>query len=239
VKTIQDRTIRVRAFVFVAMLILLLSSMIGTVVWAKPGRPPPPPPELYKFTIMIGTEGEDMVLVDPEFLEVEASVSSCGWHYPYAKGTRGGGWYAYLNSLFEPPAGEFGECGIYNVMNLELPSEISDIIDAQGFWISHTWERGRKDYWELSIFWGAEWNEAGQYLDPDDSWVLTVRTNLDSNLEGTYDSVNEVWEVNFNGAIWELIDFEESTSEPGVGYGHLDTSGTIIHGLTVTIDKIT
>ena len=129
---------RVHTFVWALISIFLFSSIIGTIVWAKPGRPPPPP-ELYEFKIMIGTEGEDIVLVDPEFLEVEASVSSCGWYYPYAKGTRGGGWYALLNSLVEPPAGQLGECGYY-IVNLQ---GVPAVIDAQAFFISHTWERAR------------------------------------------------------------------------------------------------
>jgi hypothetical protein len=231
VKTMKNRKFfRVHTFVWALISLFLLSSIFG-IVWAKPGKPPPPPPELYEFKIMIGAEGEDIVLVDPEFLEVEAGVSSCGWYYPYAKGTRGGGWYALLNSLVEPPAGQLGECGYY-IVNLQ---GVPAVIDAQAFFISHNWERAParkdyldKDYWEFSI----AWNDDPTTMDLDDSWVLTVRTDWDFDPDGTYDSVNEVWEVDFSGASWELIDYDEN------GYGHVEFSGTI-SSLTVTIDKIT
>ena len=59
-------------FVWALLLLLLLSSMIGTTVWAKldkpdkPGKPSPPEPEFADFKIWIGSgeldPPEDIVL---------------------------------------------------------------------------------------------------------------------------------------------------------------------------------
>ena len=81
------------------MLMLLLSSMIGTAVWAKPGKPPPEP-EKFDYQIWIGIgdlNGEDDpedVVLQPygvplkDYLVVENVGYSGRWLPPPTKGKR-------------------------------------------------------------------------------------------------------------------------------------------------------
>ena len=67
----NGKPIQVYTLAFALMLLILLSSMIGTIVWAgkpdkPPGKPSPPEPEIADFKIEIGLEdGDDIVLLEP------------------------------------------------------------------------------------------------------------------------------------------------------------------------------
>jgi hypothetical protein len=76
VKTIKNKTfILAPKFECTLMLILLLSSLMITTVWAKkpenPGKPSDPEPVIADYNIWIGDVGQDIVLADPSDLFVE------------------------------------------------------------------------------------------------------------------------------------------------------------------------
>ena len=84
------KSARVCTFVFVLMLMLLLSSMIGTTVGKKPDnpvKPGKPPSDLVPadFEIRIGGEGtQDITLDSPTFLDVQDEVG--GYWLPRTEG---------------------------------------------------------------------------------------------------------------------------------------------------------
>jgi len=238
------------------MLMLLLSSMIGTIAAEKPANPgkpdnkgpkPPPIPPTFEFTISIGLPVDDFFLVsgvempgeDP-YLEAEAYADTCGWYIPPTNPrARSGGWDAHLPRSWPP---EPDECGVYAV-NLDGMDPMT--IEAQSFHIGRFWlsqkvrefNRQPVDFWELHILWGVKLTTDG-VADYDDAWRLRVWTDWDFDPDGTYyPEPIDKWEVDFNGASWELIDYENIESEPGGGRGHVELSGNVSNGFTVTIAK--
>ena len=231
------------------ILVILLSSTVGTVFAIKPEKPPgkpenpgpkpPTPPTLYWFYISIGEDGDDVVLVDPQPLTIVSTVDSCGWNWPPEKGTKSGGWSADPSAPWNPGP---PDCGIYEVNltpSVGQPSpEVPDQIDADYYTIHHSWSSRRIreydnqpiDFWELNIGWGVN------HENPDDTSgirFLRMWTDWGPELEGEYSPEGEVeeWFVNFNDASWELWGVDEDW------YGYLMTRGTIQNGFYVTIEK--
>jgi hypothetical protein len=223
---------------------LLLSLNMGTTIAEKPAKPPgkpenpgpphpspPPPPPKYEFYITIGLSEDDVFLENPP-LTVVSYVNTCGWYWPPESGTNSGGWSADLNRFFDPVP----NCGIYNV-NLEAPPDLPDRIYADSFSIYHSWsskrdprEYNRKpwDFWEFYFMWGWDLNNPEDYSNVR---ILRIWTDWGIEPEGNYDSIAEIWTIDFNGASWEL----GAAHDDGTGY-KLD-DGTISHGFTVTIVK--
>jgi hypothetical protein len=226
VKTIQDRkSIRVHTFVFVVTLIFLLSSMIGTTVWAKPNKPekpekPPPDLEPANFLIWIGREsGVHEIRLNPpdDYLYVENEVGGY-WLPPPPKGKAPReGWGVGLG-----PEGEGDDCGKYIINDAEL----ADIMTAKGFDsalaayrfnIFHSAEpnprTGEGDYWHISIQW-----DVGTWVYPNPPpdviprfLLLSGNTNMNPVWEGVYDETADTWTVTFDTAEFEL---HENTTEP-------------------------
>lgn len=228
------------------MLLLLLSLMIGIIAAEKPAEPgkpdnkgpkPPPPPPIYEFTISIGLPGDDFVLVsgvegegEEPYLEAEAHVDGCGWYIPPTNPrARSGGWSAHLPRSWPP---EPGECGVYAV-NLDGMDPMT--IEAQSFHIQRFWmsqkvrefNRQPVDFWELYITWG--WHEEPEQRNLQ---LLRVETDWDFDPDGTYYPIEDKWEVDFNGASWELMAFDEDGSN-----GQVVNNGKVENGFTVTIIK--
>jgi hypothetical protein len=240
VKTIKDRkSIRVCTFVFVSMLMFLLSSMIGTTVWAKPSKPgkPPSEPEKFDYQIWIGNgplaSPEDVVLQpygEPEkdYLLVENAGYSGRWLPPSTKGKKNiEGWSIGL----ENPEGDY--CGTYDVHKQDLidaliANEIYPINDKDvfRFYIQHRltlpctgdvppYPSEKADYWHVVIQW-----EVGILEIPNDPnspmiiphfLILSGNTNTDTVWEGVYDENADTWTVTFDNAEFELY---ENTTEP-------------------------
>ena len=208
------------------MLTLSLSSMKGTTVWAKTGKPDKPEkpsypqPEAADFEIRIGegSGAQDIILNPPDsVLYVENEVGGY-WLPPPTKGKAPKeGWGVGLG-----PEGEGDYCGKYIIND----SELADIMTSKGFdndleayhfHIFHSPEtnpqKGEGDYWHITIQW-----EVGTWIYPNPPpeviphfLILSGNTNMNTEWEGTYDEIADTWTVTFNNAEFELY---ENTTEP-------------------------
>lgn len=206
-------------FVFLSILMLLLSAVMGTIVWAK-GKPASPvkPVETWDLKIRIGIgelngEGnpEDVVLETPAhddgvYLFAEDVPCSGGlWNLP----KKTGGYpnkNNYLAAAVSLYAYDGDDCGTYQLADVEgydsdgqpasldnFPLENDDIV-----FVSirhHVWPMGEgMDYWTFVIQWE---------LNPDPYayvfYELSAWTNKDYELEGTL-SEEEGWIIPFNEA---------------------------------------
>jgi hypothetical protein len=238
VKTIKDRkSIRVWTFVFVSMLILLLSSMIGTTVWAKgkPDKPgKPEQPEAADFEIRIGNgelnspEEEDVVLQPydgKDYLLVEDWLGGY-WLPPPTKGkVPREGWSIFLGQQYV--GNDY--CGTYDINDQSLIEALNDNEafdinnqDVYMLYIRHCLEEywtednprpSKADFWHLIIQW-----EVGTWIYPNPPLyviprflILSGNTNMDTEWEGTYDENADTWTVTFDNAEFELY---ENTTEP-------------------------
>jgi len=235
-----------QTFAWTLILMFLLSAIIGTVFATPPenrgppeGKGPQPPtiPPKYEFTIEIGTEGDDIFLASPPFLTVETYADTCGWYIPPTNPkARSGGWDAHLPSSW--PA-EPGVCGEYEV-NLDGMNPMT--IVAQSFNIGRLWisqkvrefDRQPVDFWEIYVGWGVVQVDEDEW-DYSNAWGLRIWTDWDFDPDGTYDPIEDKWVVDFSGASWELVDYENM--EGGGGIGHVELSGTIVNGFDVAIVK--
>jgi len=249
VKKIEDKkSVRLYMFAFVLMLMLLFSSTVG-IIAAKPSEPPgkpgnagpkpPPPLPKYWFYISIGQEGDDVFLKNAPLTAI-SYIDTCGWNWPPKKGTKSGGWSADPYEYVDPNVG----CGTYNININAIPYLPVLNIEAQSYYVRHHWSYQRIrgdfgnqpiDFWEFSILWGVEIKDG--VWDYDDAWRLHIWTDWGPELEGDYypEGQVEVWTVDFNGASWELIDYENM--EGGGGIGHVELGGTIVNGFNATIVK--
>lgn len=248
-KPIKDsKSVGTRTFVHILVVMLLLSSMIGTTVCAeKPGKPdnprppsqtPPPEPQEFEFYISIGEDGSDVFLTSGS-LVVEGLVPTSGWYWSPEKNTKSGSFCLEQNRFRD----SVPNCGIFDV-NLVYPPDLPALITADSFTISHQWVSRIRiadskpskaipiDIWDFYITWG--WSET----DPEDYSNLRmfrVYTDLNAEQEGTYHpetaDTPDWWEIDFNGASWELLAFSEEC------YGYLLAGGTIEDGFTVAIMK--
>ena len=218
VKTIKDsKSIGTCTIVFVLMLILLLSSMIGSSVWAKPGKPPEPEAADFEIRIGEGSGTQDITLNPPDsFLYVENEVGGY-WLPPPTKGKAPReGWGVGLG----PEEGDY--CGKYIINNLELANIMTSEgfdsdLEAYRFNIFHSVETnpqtGKGDYWHIGIQW-----EVGTWVYPNPPpdviprfLILSVNTDMTTEGEGTYDEIADTWTVTFDNAEFELY---ENTTEP-------------------------
>ena len=121
-KTIKNRKTVRDTFVFVLLLMLLLSSMIGTIVAVKPDSPPgkpdntgPKPDETWNLEIQIGTAGEDIVLQDPPLSAEDVPCSAGLWNIPdpdqKGKSRRG----SYVSAQFSLVKAFGDDCGTYTL----------------------------------------------------------------------------------------------------------------------------
>jgi len=206
------------------MLILLVSSMIGATVWAKPGKPDKPGKpshpriEAANFEIRIG-EGsgtQDIALYplnSPLYVENEVGGY---WLPPPTKGKTREGWGVGLG----PEGGDY--CGKYIINEEELATllngkGVNSELEAYRFSIYHATQShqrfGEGDYWHIGIQW-----EVGTFEIPDPPFVLPYflilsgDTNTDTEWEGEYDETTDTWTVYFNNAwFWlhETTGFDE------------------------------
>ncbi len=186
------------------MLILLVSSMIGTTVWAKPGKPPPKP-EAANFEIRIGEGTEDITLNPPnDFLYVEDVIGGY-WLPPPTKGKKN---IEVWSVSLGPEGGDY--CGKYVINEEELDTllngkGVDSELEAYRFSIYHATQShprlGEEDYWHIGIQW-----EAGTFEIPDPPYVLTYflilsgDTNTNTAWEGEYNETTDTWTVHFNNA---------------------------------------
>lgn len=201
-KTIKNsKSIRVYTFACALILIILLSSIIGTIAAKKPDKPSS---ETWDIKIWIGLKDsngnpiEDIVLMTPEYLFVE-DVPSSGvggglWDQPMKKGNRPNK-NNYLAAQVNLYKDDGDDCGTYQLPASldDFPLENDDIVHV-GI-RHHVWPVGEgMDYWTFVIRW---------VLNPDpyeyEFYGLSVWTNKDYEPEGTL-SDEEVWTVPFNEA---------------------------------------
>jgi hypothetical protein len=225
VETIKNsKSIRVYTFVFVLMLILLLSSMIGTTVWAdKPADKPGKSGKSVKtwdLKIRIGETGEDIVLQTPDhedgvYLFAEDVPCSGGlWNLPKEKGnwrTR----YAFGHvDLF---GWEGDDCGTYFMA--PVPDNSNPEINLDQFYdqlndlttrvsIQHDINPlTEENYWKYYLSWLDD-----STANLDDWYEFRASTNPDYAAEGTL--TDDVWTVPFNEASATLYYY--SDGEPPV-----------------------
>ena len=225
VKTIKDsKSIRVWTFVFLLILILLLSSLIGTTVWAKPGKPSSP--ETADFEIRTGEGTQDITLNPPNsFLYIE-NVLGGYWLPPPTKGkAQKEGWGVSLG----PEGGDY--CGKYIINKEELAKilngkGVNSELEAYRLSIYHSTQShqrfGEGDYWHIGIQW-----EVGTLEIPDPPFViphfliLSGNTNTDTEWEGEYDKTTDTWTVCFNNAWFWLYENTESGDLESIWTGQL------------------
>jgi hypothetical protein len=214
----NGRSIRVYMFVFVLMLILSLSSMIGTTVWAKgkPDKPgEPEKPEAADFEIRIG-EGTQDITLNPHysFLYVENEVGRY-WLPPPTNGKAPReGWGVGLG-----PEGEGDYCGKYiindsELANIMISNGFDSDLEAYRFHILHSTARAHTgDYWHIMIQWEVGiWGYPNPPPDVIPRFlILSGNTNMNAEWEGTYDEIADTWTVTFENAEFELY---ENTTEP-------------------------
>jgi hypothetical protein len=231
VKTIKNRkSNRIVPFVFLLMLMLLLSTTMGTNVWAK-GKPARPGKtvETWDLNIWLEEPGEDIILLSPShtgedpaiYLFAEDIPCSGGlWEEPMKKGGKPNknNYLAAQVDLYK----DYGDdCGTY-----QLPESLDgffleddDIVHVS---IRHNvWPMGEgMDYWTFVIVW---------VLNPDpydyEFYELEVWTDKDYESEGIL-SEGGGWTVPFDEAdamlysswdndgdgIPDVIDWTESLS---------------------------
>jgi len=245
VKIIKNKTfILAPKFVWALLLILLVSSMIGTTVWAKPvkpvkpdkpGKPSDPEPVIADYNIWIGAVGQDIILDSPSPLSVENVVGG-DWLPPPTKGKPQKETFWGINFI--------GETGDENctytiapvlgvppnetvLLSEELASHgIDDKTESPLFMIKHTRSRrgGVEDYWEIGIAWqvGHEPN-----IGPHIHGIICM-TNIDAELEGEYYETTDTWIVTFEDAEAWLIENVDGSGDMSVPWaGRLSFTVTI------------
>jgi hypothetical protein len=193
----KNTFIRTPTFVWILMLILLVSSMIGTTVGAKsgkpdnPGKPKPSPPETATFRIWIGAEGENVALTSPDYFDVVTTDE--GW-YPKAKGKpRSGLWkIPWEIPLGEERTGSYVMQPIYSEANGTVLTDFYHDEPAQLVELHHHWGRW-EDYWHIGINWTSDIDNDGK-LDP---LILIGSTDRGPELEGSYNAASDMWTVTF------------------------------------------
>lgn len=190
VKTIKNfKSTRIRPFTFVLMLILLLSSMIGTSVWAgkpeKPGKPDNPgkPVETWDLQVQIGMKNqvgepmEDIVLMAPVYLLAEDVSCSGGlWDFP------------------DEPKGKSGKDGKLEYINADF---------TLYRWYDETedkWVGPDCGFYHLGSVFGTNNDGGGVYLDgiiPEDPEYHVVQVTIGhyvhSDLEQDYWRLMLIW----------------------------------------------
>lgn len=242
-KTIKNiKSIRVYTFTCVLMLMILLSTMIGTTAGKKPDRPGKPV-ETWDLKIWIGikdTDGnpiEDIVLMAPEYLFAEDVPCSGGlWDFPSEKGNPNRrGWASGWFSLHQWQNEETGvwagdDCGTYNLAN--VPNEIGELaldtfydpdedltVDVS---IQHeitppgTIAELGENYWAFRLSW-VVYPDPAPDSDPDPfvykSYTLTAKTENGPDETGEFDDTTG-WTVPFFEAAATLYSFEYHSNDP-------------------------
>ena len=180
-KTIKKQKAVRDTLVFVLLLMLLLSSMIGTIVAVKPENPGTPdnkgpkPGETWDLTIYIGEADDDIVLQNPPLSAEDVPCSAGLWNIPdpEAKGNGRKGRYVSAQLLLSKWLGD--DCGTYTVAD-ELLGTNSDkeetwldevIPDNPEYHlvevdIGHQVNPLGQDYWWFRLIWNP------QVPDPDE-----------------------------------------------------------------------
>jgi hypothetical protein len=193
---------KVLAVLFCALLVMLLSPTLGIVVGDKPynkppgkpdyppGKPEQPPPEIATFRIWIGIQGEDVVLMEPDYFEVVTEVD--GW-YPKEKGKpRSGSWRIPLEGIKDREGAYTMSEDKYCQENDTYLHDLYNNKPAQLGILEHHWNR-EKDYWVFGINWTSDIDNDGD-LDP---LLLGGATDNGPEWEGSYDSEQDIWTVTF------------------------------------------
>jgi hypothetical protein len=205
VKTVKNRkSNRIAPFVFLLMLTLLLSTTIGTNVWAqgKPARPGKTV-ETWDLKIWLEEPGEDIILLSPHhededpaiYLFAEDIPCSGGlWGEPMKKGGNPNR-NNYLAAQVDLIKDYGDDCGTYQLpLSLDdFPLEDDDIVHVSIR--HHVWPVGEgMDYWTFVIHW---------VLNPDpyeyEFYELSAWTDKNYEPEGTL-SEEEGWTVPFDEA---------------------------------------
>jgi hypothetical protein len=240
VKTIKNKTfIRAPKFVCALMLILLVSSMMRSTVWAK--KPSPPEPEIVNYNIWIGETGEHIILMDPGYLVVE-DVEGGYWLPPPTKVKE----KAQKERLWDITLlGEEGDnCGNYIIAPVDGDphdppyGKLSEVLAKKGvdvnlgalyFSIEHVHTRvprvGERDYWLIWIGWQA-----------DTFLGIVGRTNIDAEWEGEYEQFTDTdkWTVTFNEAEFGVIENDGSGEIIELWAGRLSFTVEIVRTLGVS-----
>ncbi len=216
-KTIKNRKfIRAPKFVCAVMLILLLSSLLVTTVWAikpdkPPGKPsdPDPEPVIADYSIWIGDVGDDqdIILESPSPIFV-VDVVGGSWLPPPTK-RKAPKEMTWSIDLQWAEGYEFryyiGDESLSTIL-AEPGHDIDVGTPSQFFSIEHVYRRstrgGVSDYWLIQIAW------QDGYL-PDYSAIprihgIMCRTNIDAGWEGVYNE--DTWAVTFDNAEAGLIE---------------------------------
>ena len=238
----NSKSIREYPFVFVLILMLLFSSMIGTIVWAKPDKPEKPvsEPETANFNIWIGNgelaSPEDVVLQPYDGNDYLLKEDWNDWQNWYPLPTKGKpvsvGWVFDLGAVNLAPGEEPQYPGTYDINDQYLTDKLREIIfypikDKEvlcliiihyaGGW----WEGNRKssdvDFWRFMIQWDIGTleipNPEGD--DPETKphvYLLEGETDMGIEPEGEYDETTDTWTILFDNVDFG---FKENTAEPG------------------------
>ena len=232
----NSKSNRLYAVVFVLMSILLLSSTMQIVVWAK-GKPTNPgkPVETWDLTIYIGESGEDIVLIEPDYLLAEDVPCSGGlWNFPtHPKGKTNRGNYVSaqftLHKWYDETTGEWlgDECG-----TCELPAALDSfqLDDYEIFEvdIGHQVNPMDEDYWWFRIIWTSPLPDPNSWQ----SYTLWIWTNADGNPEVTPPEGN-VLAIPFNGATAMFFSDWPDTTPPHEEPSNYEWTGSVSFTITI------
>jgi hypothetical protein len=222
-------------------MLTLLLSMIGTSVWAKPGKPRPEP-ETFDYQIWIGNgllESPKDVVLQPydelDHLVVENVDYSGRWLPPPTKARKNiEGW----SIGFEKSEGDY--CGTYEINNQDLIDELPDneiyTLNDKEVYRLHIFHSltspgtpedilhplSRADWWNIMIQF-----DLGEVFVPwpeiDPSFMvphfLVLQGNTDTGLEpeGEYDADTDTWTVYFNEASFRVSENTDESIELWAG----------------------
>jgi hypothetical protein len=216
VRKIKDcELVRKNKFVHMLIIMLLLSTTMGTIVCTQ-GKPTRPgkPVETWDVKIWLEEPGEDVILLSPEYegedpaiylLAEDVPCSGKLWEEPRKKGN-----YPNKNNYVAAQVDLIkdyeDDCGSYQLADAEgydsnsQPSSLGDFPLENDYidYVSirhNVWPMGEgMDYWTFSIRW---------FLNPNpDEYVfyeLSIWTDKDYEAEGIL-SEEEGWTVIFNEA---------------------------------------
>ena len=198
VKIIEKQKVVRGTLAFLLLLMLLFSSIMGTIVAGKPDKPPEKPDnprepvETWDLEVWIGIDGEDIVLQNPPLSCVDVSCSFGLWDIPDPETKGNGRKDRYVSAQLYLVTDLGDDCGTYTMKNVEgtnsfneEPTWLDQVIpDNTQYYLSevdigHQKNPLEQDYWWFRLIWSPE------VCNPDEwgGFQLYAWTNKDSDGE--------------------------------------------------------
>ena len=194
----NSKSVRIWSFAYVLMLMLLLSSTLGTNAAKKPAEPPGKPDNLGKpvetwdLEIWIGIDGEDIVLQNPPLSAIDVPCSFGLWNIPDPDTKGNGRKDRYVSAQLYLVTDLGDDCGTYTMKHVEgtnsyneqqawldevIPDNTQHYLNEVD--IGHQKNPLQQDFWWFRLIWSPE------VCNPDEwgGYQLYAWTNKDSEGE--------------------------------------------------------